>query len=62
MKISSILFCIIGTSIYQSFTYAFKLPISSRCNMRSQMSMEFDWKSFKKGTEERMGKSVDSKS
>lgn len=25
------------------------------------MVMEFDWKSFKKGNEERMGKSVDSK-
>jgi hypothetical protein len=24
------------------------------------MTMEFDWKSFKKGNEERMGKSVDS--
>ena len=42
---------------------AFRAPLSSRCviSSRSQMTMEFDWKSFKKGNEERMGKSVDSK-
>jgi hypothetical protein len=64
MTALSLVIACVTLALCLSSVSAFRMPVSSRYvgtfTSRSQLSMEFDWKSFKKGNEERMGKSVES--
>ena len=66
MTALSLIIACVTLALCLSSVTAFRMPVSSRyvgsVSSRSQLSMEFDWKSFKKGNEERMGKSVESQS
>jgi hypothetical protein len=63
MSPSNMIVLCISLALCLSSVTAFRPLISSRVasvsTSRSQLNMVFMWKDFKKGTEERMGKSVD---